>query len=227
MSLGKECTIKVKDNEVLGDFVYAQLKEMILTRKIRCGEKIQEQQVEKLFNVSRTPVREAVRKLSSEGIVVLYPNRYAEVIRFDEETIKELGMVRITMDCLAAQQAIQNGSNRDFDALRDLVKLCDEAHEQGDFYRQIQYDAQFHMKLIEISKNPVLIDILNNLLFRTQLLQTTIEDNFSTICEVKNHHAILDELYARNRTGVLKAVQKHLCPFYHLKIEDIDPVVFK
>jgi DNA-binding GntR family transcriptional regulator len=200
---------------------------MILTRKIRCGEKIQEHQVEKLFSVSRTPVREAVRKLSSEGIVILYPNRYAEVISFDEEAVKELGMVRITIDCLAAQQAIQNGSNRDFDALKDLVKLCDEAHEQGDFYQQIQYDARFHMKLVEISKNSVLIGILKNLLFRTQLLQTTIEDNFLTICEVKNHHRILDELYARNRTGVLKAVQTHLCPFYHLEVEDIPSVVFK
>jgi DNA-binding GntR family transcriptional regulator len=220
------CIIKGKNSAVLGDFVYDQLKEMILTRKIRCGEKIQEQQIEKLLNVSRTPVREAVRKLSNEGIVILYPNRYAEVITFTEESIKELGMVRITMDCLAAQQAIQNGSNRDFDELKDLVKLCDEAHENKDFYQQIQYDAQFHMKLINISKNTVLIDILNNLLSRTQLLQTTIED-FSTRCEVKNHHAILDELYARNRTGVLTAVQNHLCPFYHLEIEDINSIIFK
>lgn len=130
---------------------------MILTRQIKCGGKIQEQKIEKELGVSRTPVREVVRRLSNEGIVILYPNRHAKVISFNEKNIKDLGMVRITMDYLAGQLAINNGSNRNFDELAKILEQCKEAHKNSNLFEQIQFDSQFHMKLVDISENQVLI----------------------------------------------------------------------
>lgn len=220
--------MRVKNSAVLGDLAYEQIKNMILTREIKCGEKIQEQQIEQQLGMSRTPVREAVRRLSNEGIVDLYPNRFAEVISFDDDSIRDLGMVRITMDCLAAQLAIKNGSNRNFDALQELSDKCENAHNENNLYDQIQYDSQFHMKLVEISENDVLIGIQKNIMLKTQLLQATlIEDTNSNVCDVRNHGKILDALYDRSLEGVLRAIQNHLCPFYHLEINDIHPVLFK
>jgi len=220
--------MRIKNSAVLGDLAYEQIKAMILTREIKIGERIQEQQIEQLLGMSRTPVREAVRRLSNEGIVNLYPNRFAEVISFDDKSIRDLGMVRITMDCLAAQLAIQNGSNRDFDELQELSDKCEEAHNQGNLYEQIQFDSQFHMKLVEICENAVLIDIQKNIVLKTQLLQTTLlEDTNSSVCDVRNHGTILKALYDRNLPEVLSAIKNHLCPFYHLEIEDIYPVLYK
>ncbi|WP_101696636.1 GntR family transcriptional regulator [Clostridium minihomine] len=220
--------MRVKDSAVLGDFVYEQIKEMILTRKIKCGEKIQEQLIEKELGVSRTPVREAVRRLSNEGIVVLYPNRHAEVISFDKQSIQDLGMVRITMDCLAAQLSIQNGSNRDFDELKVIAEKCEAAHNQNDLFQQISYDSQFHLKLVEISENSILINILNNILLKTQLLQTAlIEDTASTVCDIHHHQVMMKALYERNLPDMLNAIQSHLCPFYGIQMQDIHPVQFQ
>lgn len=218
--------MRVKKSAVLGEYVYDQIKDMILTRKIKPGEKIQEQQIEQELGVSRTPVREAVRKLQNEGIIELYPNRHAEVATFDEEAIQQLGMVRITMDCLAAQQAIQNGSNRDFDQLKELAQKCEEANTSANLYDQIQYDTQFHMLLVEISENKVLIDIQKNLVLRTQLLQTTLLDTGMGACDIKHHSEILDGLYARDLPSVHKAIQAHLCPFYHINPDDIRTVTY-
>lgn len=220
--------MKVKNNAVLGDLAYKKIKNMILTREIKPGEKIQEQQIEQDLGMSRTPVREAVRRLSNEGIVNLYPNRFAEVISFDDKSIRDLGMVRITMDCLAAQLAIRNGSNRDFDELQELSNQCEEAHNAKNLFEQIQFDSKFHMKLLEISENDVLISLQKNIMLKTQLLQTTlIEDTSSDVCDVRNHSHILTALYDRNLPAVLEAIKNHLCPFYHLEVEDIHSVLYK
>lgn len=220
--------MRVKNKAVLGDFVYDHIKELILTKKIECGERINEQQIEKDLGVSRTPVREAVRRLSNEGIVRLIPNCFTEVITFDEQSIKELGMVRITMDCLSSQLAIQNGSNRDFDSLKELSDKCYDAHVQNNWYEQIKYDASFHMRLIEISKNELLINLQKNIMLKTRLLQTDRIDEGApgAFCDLQQHTQILDALYSRDTNAVLDATKNHLAPFYHLDAQDIKVVTF-
>jgi len=218
--------MRVKNKAVLGDFVYDHIKELLLTKKLKCGDRINEQSLEEELGVSRTPVREAVRRLSNEGIVTLYPNRFAEVITFDENSIKELGMVRITMDCLSAQLAIQNGSNRDFDVLKDLAEKCDAAHLENNWYDQFKYDSRFHMKLIEISKNDLLINLQKSMVLKTRLLQTEQLDEDSTYCDVAQHGAILDALYNRNLAAVLETTTRHLATFYHLDPKDINVIHF-
>jgi len=218
--------MRVKNKAVLGDFVYDHIRELLLTRKLKCGDRINEQALEEELGVSRTPVREAVRRLSNEGIVTLYPNRFAEVITFDENSIKELGMVRITMDCLAAQLAIQNGSNRDFDVLKDLAEQCDAAHQEHNLYDQFKYDSRFHMKLIEISKNDLLINLQKSMVLKTRLLQTDQLEADSTSCDVAQHGAILKALYERDLEAVLETTTRHLATFYHLDPKDIKVIHF-
>lgn len=221
--------MRVKNKAVLGDFVYDHIKELLLTKKLKCGDRINEQSLEEELGVSRTPVREAVRRLSNEGIVTLYPNRFTEVITFDEDSIKELGMVRITMDCLSAQLAIQTGSNRDFDAMKEIAAKCDAAHKENNWYDQFKYDSQFHMKLVEISKNDLLINLQKSMVLKTRLLQTeqlTGETDDSDRCDVGQHGAILDALYTRNLDAVLETTTKHLANFYHLDPKDIKVIHF-
>lgn len=218
--------MRVKNKAVLGDFVYDHIEELLLTKKLKCGDRINEQSLEEELGVSRTPVREAVRRLSNEGIVTLYPNRFAEVITFDENSIKELGMVRITMDCLSAQLAIQNGSNRDFDVLKGIAENCDAAHLENNWYEQFKYDSQFHMKLVEISKNDLLINLQKSMVLKTRLLQTEQLDEDSAYCDVGQHGAILDALYSRNLEAVLETTTKHLATFYHLDPKDIKVIHF-
>lgn len=220
--------MRVNNKAVLGDFVYDHIKEQILTRKIKCGDRINEQKIEEDLGVSRTPVREAVRRLSTEGIVTLIPNCFTQVITFDEESIKELGMVRITMDCLSVQLAIQNGSNRDFDSLKELADKCLLANSENNWYDRIKYDSKFHMRLIEISGNDLLINLQKNIMLKTRLLQTNTldEDEKCSFCNIGEHLNILEALYERNLDAVLNATQKHLAPFYHLDKTDIKIISF-
>lgn len=219
--------MKIENRMVLGDFVYDHIKELILTRKIRCGERINEQLIEESLGISRTPIREAVRRLSGEGIATLVPNRFTEVITFTEDSIRELGMVRITMDCLSAQLAIQNGSNRDFDELRNLARQCQAANEKDDWYEQIKYDCEFHFRLNQISGNHLLTELQQNLMLKTRLLQTDrLDKAYLSPCDPQQHQPVLDALYARDADQALAAIKRHLAPFYLLENEAIKIVMF-
>lgn len=221
--------MKKADQNSLSEFVYTYLKEQILRKKILCGERISESKIHDELDISRTPIREAVRRLATEGIVELVPNCYAKVITFDENSIKELGLVRISMDSLSAQLAVVNGSNRDFDTLKELVESCSIAHQQGDWYHQIEYDGAFHLRLIEISGNSVLLNLQKNIMFKTRLLQTyLIDENSSELptCALDQHQKILDALYARDTDKAIKAIVEHLAPFYLLENEQVQLLKF-
>ena len=99
------------DRQKLGDRVYKEISEMILRQEIACGEKISVDALSKKLGVSRTPVTEAVQRLAQEGIVRLYPHRSAEVVTFSKKDMNDLGLVRISLDTLAVQLAVRNGSD--------------------------------------------------------------------------------------------------------------------
>ena len=78
--------------------VYLQIRDMIFHNILKPGQKLMEDELATLLQTSRTPVREALRKLSSEGLITIYPKRYAEVTYFTAEMIKKLGVVRMSQD---------------------------------------------------------------------------------------------------------------------------------
>lgn len=217
-----------KKSTALGDIVYNHILNMILEGELPCGEKIPEQKIVEMLNISRTPVREAIRRLSGDGIINVYPNRYAEVITFTDQMIQDLGIIRVTMDCLSAQLAIQNGSNRNFSNLAQLAKDCEEANKKNNMRNRIQYDCDFHMLLVEISENELLIDIQKKLFLKTQLLQITkMEDLSSMLQNAQQHYTIVEAMIERNVEKAIRAIKEHLCSFYSLDISEFYQPIFR
>ncbi|MFQ9702047.1 MAG: GntR family transcriptional regulator [Enterocloster clostridioformis] len=98
--------------------VYEHLKNLILSRALKPGEKIPEAKLAAQFGLSRTPIREAIKKLANDGIVTLYPNRFAEVSVLPQNWLQEVGMVRLSLDIVAAHLAILYGSNYDYSIMQ-------------------------------------------------------------------------------------------------------------
>ena len=209
-----------QNNQTLSDFVYKKIKEMILTRQIKCGEKIIENNISNILGTSRTPVREAIIRLSKEGIVKILPNRRSEVIRFDEKSIKDLGILRINLDIIAAQLAIHNGSNNDFLNLRKIAEQCKEAYEKKDLEKRVKYDCDFHLFLTEITKNQFLIDIQKRLYLKIQLLQLSVLEYDVEACNIDIHLEVVNKLLERSTTDVIKLLIKHLSSFYGINNND-------
>jgi DNA-binding GntR family transcriptional regulator len=204
-------------NPTSSQTAYARILQMILTRKIQGGEKLTEERLTDLLGVSRTPVREAIRRLADEGLVVVYPNRQSEVVTLDEAAIQELGTVRMALDVLAAQLAVLNGSNADFMRLRKIADACYEAAKQGDIYERIRLDCDFHLMLTEIGRNSVLLTMQRQLYLKVQLVQAEkyidVEDSLK---KIEGHNSIIEALFSRNEERVIRALQEHLASFYNV-----------
>ena len=198
----------------LSDTVYDTILEMILHYELVCGERIPEDKIAAQLGMSRTPIREALRRLAAEGLITIYPKRFAEVVSFSEEDMYHLGVVRLNQEILAVQLAIYHGSNAEFDRLRQLAKECQRYEKMDDLYMRAKQDAQFHLYLSEIGKNPILYKFQQELYLKSRLL--IVSGKADDRCDLSVHEEIVDALVARNEKRATEAVAKHLGSFYHV-----------
>ena len=211
---------------VLSDRVYNYILESIFTNKLKVGEKIPDSDIVKKLNISRTPVREAIRKLANEGIIIIYPKRYAEIYEFTKQDFYDIGITRISLGALAGQLAIQYGSNMDFYHLRELAEKCKQAEEEKDSYNKIKYDCDFHLTLAKIGRNKILYDIYKNLFLKIRLMQTqSYEDKVKFHDDWPEHKLIVEELLNRDKDKVIKAIVTHLATFYELDLNTFSTAV--
>lgn len=202
---------------------YKQIKHMILHLEMKPGERIPEEKLANLVNGSRTTVREALRKLANEGLVNIYPRRFSEVAYYDEEAVKQIGVLRLSQDILSCQLAIRYGSDADFSELESLAQKCEDGAKRGNIYERIKFDSDFHLKIAEIGRNELLIQNQKRLYLMIHLIQiskyTNVQDSIS---QIREHRDIIDALYSRDLKKVKLAVCKHLQSFYDIDKEIIE-----
>ena len=117
----------MKKNEGLSEQVYNYLLSQILSDELKPGEKIAEAKIAQEFNTSRTPIREAMRKLESQGLIQIFPKRYAQVATFSEKEIQDIGMIRISLDILSIKLAAIYSSKAELLNLKSIAEQCLEA----------------------------------------------------------------------------------------------------
>ena len=150
--------------------------QQILSQQMEPGDRIPEAKIASEFGVSRTPIREALHQLANDGIITIYPKRYAEVATYDEEKFRQIGIVRISLDVLTVKLAIYYGSNAEFDSLTGYADACYNASKGNDIASRIKMDSHFHMAIAKISKNKTLIEMQRQLLLQVEFFR-----RFSTL----------------------------------------------
>ncbi len=207
--------MKSANSSNLSEPVYEHLIEMILSLKLKPGEKIPEAKIAKQFGISRTPIREALRRLSNDGLIRIYPNRFAEVVTFNDEYIRQIGEARIALDQMAIKLAIHYGSNADFLRLHQLADECSLAAREGDQPKRIKADIDFHMELARISQNQVIEKIQRELSLQIEFILAckyiNLDDSYM---KSQAHYEIADALMARDEERAVRAAIEHLVEFY-------------
>jgi len=207
----------------MSEHAYEELKRMILHLHIKPGEHIQEERITELLGCSRTPVREALRKLNIEGLVTIYPSSHSEVTYFDDNSIRRIGELRLAQDVLSCQLAILYGSNYDFAKLTDLTKKCEASAKDGNIYERIVFDNRFHLEIAKIGGNELLYRNQEKLYMKVHLIQisryTNIEDSLE---QISIHYDIIKALYERNYNKIRKLTCLHLKNFYSIQQNIID-----
>lgn len=146
------------------------LRERILAGTIPPAERLVEGRLSEEFGVSRMPVREALRQLAAEGLVVIEPRRGASVVTFDDQQIRELVEVRATLEGLNAKLAAKRHDPQQIAELQRILEEGTRLAESGDFAQTVVMNQRFHEALGNVAGNSVLRDIMRSLRDRTALL---------------------------------------------------------
>jgi len=204
-------TIKLDNYKPLRDIVFDAIKEAILTGRLKPGERLMEVQLAEEMGVSRTPVREAIRKLELEGLVVMVPRKGAYVSGLTLKDVAEVFEIRSSLEGLAAALAAERITEDEIKSLDKILSDITQASEKGDTETVIKKDMEFHQVLFSASRNQRLAQIINNL--KEQIDRFRIQ-SFSNPVRVKSvlseHKGIIDAIKQGDAENAEKLAKAHI-----------------
>jgi DNA-binding GntR family transcriptional regulator len=155
--------VKLDTYKPLREVVFDTLRDAIITGVLRPGERLMESQLAEELGVSRTPVREAIRKLELEGFLVMVPRKGAYVAGISLKDIADVFEVRAALESLATELAAERITEEELEELERILVRKSEIIEQGDIVKFVECDKKFHDTLYRASRNRRLMQILSNL----------------------------------------------------------------
>lgn len=209
-----EKELKIMDSDgylPLRDVVFMTLRQAILKGDMEPGERLMEITLANKLGVSRTPIREAIRKLELEGLVNMVPRKGAVVASISEKDMRDVLEVRITLEELAVKLAIQNMEEADIDQLKKAAKNFENAVISRDIVDIVEADVVFHDVIYNRTNNNRLIQIINNL--REQMYRYRLEyikDARTHSILISEHQDIIAALEKKNVEEAKTAVRQHI-----------------
>ncbi len=145
------------------DRVYEHMLELITSGVIQPGERIKDSEWAVKLGVSRTPVREAIRKLNQDGLLLELRTGGYELRRFTSRDLRALYRCRAALEAAAVKEVVHVGSPQVIEALRQVVDDTDKAIASADLSRGYALNTQFHRTLVDACDNPFIKDMLASL----------------------------------------------------------------
>lgn len=194
------------------DTVYRQLKKQIISRRRQPGDRLREETIAKELDVSRTPVREAIRRLTAEGLATLVPNAGARLIQPTRQEIVDTFEVRETLECLAARKAAASATAEQLNKLQELIDEEERIFAQKNFEAYLDVNTRFHRALAAAAGNPVLARVIGNLATRASVFMYFSDAFFDmqTNPSLDEHRALLKALRARDGERAASLMRVHL-----------------
>ena len=155
--------IKLDSYQPLREVVCETLRDAIRKGVLAPGERLMEIQLAEELGVSRTPVREAIRKLELEGYVIMMPRRGTYVANLSIRDVNEVFEIRTSLDSLASGLAAERITDEELEHLQRLLVSIGEYIEEGDMDKIVETDMEFHDLLYQASRNSRLVGIIFNL----------------------------------------------------------------
>lgn len=175
----------------LREIVYEELKMQILKGEITPGTRMMEVEMAEEMGVSRTPIREAIRKLEKEGLVTIEPRRGAYASKISTKDMIEILEVRQNMEGLAAYFAAQRMQDEDKEKLQVLAQEYEAAVEARDTAEMIKIDTKFHHTIVEGCDNKILMQIMEQLQELVLRFRYLYYDNFKRGEKMPAEHAAI------------------------------------
>ncbi|MBO8154041.1 GntR family transcriptional regulator [Thermovirga sp.] len=191
--------------------VYETLREAIFRRELKDGDKLIESELAEKLNVSRTPVREALRMLESEGLVERIPRKGLFVKGLSKEDIIEIYSIRQALEALAIRSVCKNITDEELKELKRLYSQMEEAYEQGDDNKLFALSQKFNEAIVAPSNMPRLLSLLATYHeYLRRLRSRSFSKSSRKVQALKEHGQILEAISERNPDKAERLVKEHL-----------------
>lgn len=197
-----EKPVKVPDHEK----VYRRLREMILFGELTPGQAVTIQGLVEVLGVGMTPVREAIRRLTSQGALVFQGNRRVSVPVLDARQLDEIAFARLAVEPELARLAIEKMDETAIDRLEKIDNALNRAIDRGDVRGYLEHNYRFHVALYEMSGAAVLLSIADMLWLRGGPSLRVVLGRQGTANLPDQHAEALAAMRTRDADGVAQAI---------------------
>jgi DNA-binding GntR family transcriptional regulator len=202
--------------KTIREFVYEQMKDKILTGVYRPGERLIETNLAQDLDVSRTPIRDALNRLESQGLVETLPHRGIFVTRLTEKKLRDFYQTRAVMEGLAAKLAAESATREELSEFKlfinEMERIFDKEKESAGYKQIAQANNEFHKNIHHMSKNEVLTKMLESLKNPITFLRSTAwanntERKYYTINE---HRGIAEAILRQDGKTAQERAEQHI-----------------
>ena len=197
--------------ESLAEMAARKLRTLILTGELQPGERVTEAELTDLLQISRTPAREAIRILSSEGLLVVFPTRGAEVVSYSPEIVRDSIEVVEYLEGIAGRFAAKRATDSEVDEICSLTLEMQAAYRRRDKIRYYTLNQQIHYAILKASHNDVLVEEhqrVNTRLFRIRFQPNDSDARWKSAMD--EHEAISKALESRQTELLGELLTNHL-----------------
>lgn len=201
----------------ISDQIYERLKQKILLGEIEPGERLMQNQVAENLRASRTPVREAFRRLEQDGLVERVPQGGVRVTRIDLDTIQDVFGIRRVLEAYAVELACDRITGEEISALKRLMSQARETLKSPDLgletklKKLFELNSQFHDTIYRAAGNYFLLGIINNLrniVRRMRYLGLRADSTWDQVWD--EHSRLIECLELKNRESAVGLIREHL-----------------
>ncbi|AHM57092.1 transcriptional regulator, GntR family [Peptoclostridium acidaminophilum DSM 3953] len=208
---GKIGNLKLENYKPLRDIVFEHLREAILIGKLEPSTRLMEVQLADELGVSRTPVREAIRKLELEGLVEMIPRKGAYVADVSVKDVEEVLEIRTGLEGFASMLAAQRMMKEDLGELKRILEIFKKAYEENNPEKMVESDIAFHEVIFKATTNKKLMQMNNSL--REQIYRFRrmyIVEYHKSENLIKEHEDIIEAIEKRDGELAMHKAMKHI-----------------
>ncbi|MCI8783235.1 MAG: GntR family transcriptional regulator [Dorea sp.] len=206
-----ELKVNMSEYLPLRDVVFNTLRQAILRGELKPGERLMEIKLANKLGVSRTPIREAIRKLELEGLVLMVPRKGAEVADISEKSLRDVLEVRKALEELAVKLTCDKIKYAQIRELRHAAEEFRKTLRSSDITEIAEADVRFHDVIYEATDNQKLVQLLNNLreqMYRYRIEYLKRQEAYPQL--LAEHEEIIKRIEGKEKELAAEIVCKHI-----------------
>ncbi|WP_431096843.1 GntR family transcriptional regulator [Polaromonas aquatica] len=206
----------------LHEQVAHRLRQMLVENRIQPGAKLNERELSEVLNVSRTPLREAIKMLAAEGLVELLPNRGAIAVELTEADVLNTFEVMAGLEAQSGELAAQRITDAELAEIKAMHFEMLAAYTRRDLPNYYRLNSAIHSAINAAAKNPVLTTTYRQVNARLQALRfRSNQDEEKWKSAVKEHELMIEALSARDTAAIRKVLLAHLASKRDVVVEQL------